>query len=625
MQHLISLNPTGGNLGSIAALSLADYDKVTHSRALRNLVSQIRQTKDRKKAQALKKRLPFRSPHYYAFKDNHRTAANALPEAFLFQTCVDVDDPKMVKPAIERAKELDKKPGMWRDKLLHMEYSARHKLHIDIRLPLGLTIEQAQRAYCEELGITYDASCITPERMIYITPADDEIYRSPHWYEVLEGEERQMYVDAWPSAGAAPVAARTPNGQPNGASHTSGLSPSNSTSNEPSGVRAATGAAPAKSRFVFDLCREQAGLKDVDINAEGSRHTSLLAILSVGAARLLSETDAMTVVAERMPEFYKESDCRQLIHDFYAKYHDDSKIMSTVVQRINARAEQLAHAEAKKSNTDNGENKSKDDPTNGNDPLSMTQQEEPEEKHSWETFDFDSLPPGLRESLHGNPPRMYMPILVYLLPLAASYADGVTVRYADNKKHQLNLCSIVVGPPASGKSACKDVLMLWLQQMREHDRDAMQRENDWKEECSRNKGGKEKDPPDPKVCLLNPAINISCAQLLRRFHRAKGHHLFSFAEELDTMVKSNRSGCWSEKYDVYRYAFDNSEWGQDYANKNSEGGIVNVRYNFSLLSTYGVLKKCFKNDNVENGLSSRIMVAEMPDDSFAPMPVYQDP
>lgn len=644
MQHLISLNPTGGNLGSIAALSLADYDKVTHSRTLRNLVSQIRQTKDRKKAQALKKRLPFRSPHYYAFKDNHRTAANALPEAFLFQTCVDVDDPKMVKPAIERAKVLDKKPGRWRDKLLHMEYSARHKLHIDIRLPLGMNIEQAQRAYCEELGITYDPSCITPERMIYITPADDEIYRPPHWYEVLEGEERQMYVDAWPVAGAALVAVRTPDGQPNGASHTSVLSPSNSTSNgpsgvvadSPSGVRTATRAAPApspkaqqsspKPRFVFDLCREQAGLKDVDINAEGSRHTSLLAILSVGAARLLSEADAMAVVAERMPDFFQEPDCRQLIHDFYAKYHDDSKIMSTVVQRINARAEQLAHAQAKKGN-DNSNDKSNGELANDNAPFSLddAQQEKPKEKHSWETFNFGNLPPGLRESLHGNPPRMFLPILVYLLPLAASYADGVTVRYADNKKHQLNLASIVVGPPASGKSACKDVLMLWLQQMREHDREAMERENDWKEECNRNKGGKEKDPPDPKVCLLNPPINISCAELMKRFRRSQGHHLFSFAEELDTLVKSNRAGSWSEKYDVYRYAFDNGEWGQDYANKNSESGIVNVKYNFSLLGTYGVLKRCFKDDNVENGLSSRIMVAEMPDNSFAPMPVYHDP
>ena len=345
-----------------------------------------------------------------------------------------------------------------------------------------------------------------------------------------------------------------------------------------------------KALKIFDLCREQAGLKDVDINARGSRHNSLLAILSVGAARLLSEAEAMAVVEQRMPEFYKESDCRQLIHDFYAKYHDDSKIMSATVQRINARAEQLAQLSKEKKDKD-------------------------------ET----AIPPipGLKQSLTGVPEKMRMPALCALLPMAAAYADDVTFRYCDGREQRLGLMSIVVGEQASGKSVCKDIIDLWRGPMDEDDEQGRRKEDEWKKK-RKNRRANEKLDPEPEVLIRDVPITISCSTLLKRLKNAQGHTLYSFCSELDTLRKTNGAGSWSSKYDIYRLAFDHDEWGQDYNSDQAESGMVNVGYNWTILGTYGALGKCFKGENIENGLSSRVIVAEMPDSAFAPMPTFQD-
>ena len=369
-----------------------------------------------------------------------------------------------------------------------------------------------------------------------------------------------------------------------------------------------TAPVPAKPLFVFDLCREQAGLKDVDINARGSRHNSLLAILSVGAARLLSEAEAMAVVEQRMPEFFKESDCRQLIHDFYAKYHDDSKIMSATVQRINARAEQLAQLSKEKKDKDEEEPEEPADTTPANPSDGET-----------------AIPPipGLKQSLTGVPEQMRMPALCALLPMAAAYADDVTFRYCDGREQRLGLMSIVVGEQASGKSVCKDIIDLWRQPMDEDDEQGRRKEDEWKKK-RKNRRANEKLDPEPEVLIRDVPITISCSTLLKRLKNAQGHTLYSFCSELDTLRKTNGAGSWSSKYDIYRLAFDHDEWGQDYNSDQAESGMVSVGYNWTILGTYGALGKCFKGENIENGLSSRVIVSEMPDSAFAPMPTFQD-
>ncbi|MDY4409729.1 MAG: BT4734/BF3469 family protein [Prevotella sp.] len=468
-------------------------------------------------------------------------------------------------------------------------------------IPQGMGLVEGQQWLAQQIGLSeFDEACKDLARCSFAVPEEYVLFLDEHELfaervgrVILQSRDDNAKPQPQP-APTEPIAEQLPSG-----------SAGSSLLGRPGGS-----APSVRLLFVFDLCREQAGLKDVDINARGSRHNSLLAILSVGAARLLSEAEAMAVVARRMPDFYKEPDCRQLIHDFYAKYHDDSKMMSATVQRINARAEQLAKQQ-----------QSKDD---------KAQEEESEEEtaEAATTQSANAYPaippiPGLKQSLTGVPEQMRMPALCALLPMAAAYADDVTFRYCDGREQRLGLMSIVVGEQASGKSVCKDIIDLWRGPMDEDDEQGRRKEDEWKKK-RKNRRANEKLEPEPEVLIRDVPITISCSTLLKRLKNAQSHTLYSFCSELDTLRKTNGAGSWSSKYDIYRLAFDHDEWGQDYNSDQAESGMVSVGYNWTILGTYGALGKCFKGENIENGLSSRVIVSEMPDSAFAPMPMFQD-
>ena len=336
MEHIIAYNPyKNGNKGSVSSQPLSVYDKTIAYPWMAELVAAIRGGNDE-----LKKQLPFRCAHYYQFRDNRRSQKNAVPESFLFQTTIDVDDKEYVDKAIEKARELNCSDTIWNGALLHLEYSARKKLHIDIRMPIGMTIEETQRAYCEALGVPCDESCFTPERILFITDQDSEIYRSKDWYAVLPADELKARREAYLKRGLT-IDGRRQQGtqpQPFNIQH----STFNTQQNIPDGLPT-SGTASEKSLIAFDLFTESAGLKNVNIDTEGSRHSSLLAIMSAGASRVMSEEELRRVVAVKMPSFAQERDCQQLIHDFYEKYGDSSKPFSRDVIRINAQAETQAN------------------------------------------------------------------------------------------------------------------------------------------------------------------------------------------------------------------------------------------------------------------------------------------
>ena len=231
------------------------------------------------------------------------------------------------------------------------------------------------------------------------------------------------------------------------------------------------------------------------------------------------------------------------------------------------------------------------------------------------------LPIGLKESLVGVPVSMHMPVLCGIMPIAAAYADQVEVEYCDGNTQHLGLMSIIRGEQASNKSVVKNAVDIWKRQLEEEDALARKREEEWKERKKSRKAN-EKAPEDPKVLIRMVPVTVSCSTLLKRFKNAQGHTLFSFGEELDTLRKTNGAGSWSSKYDIYRLSFDRGEWGQDYNSDQAESGVVKVAYNWTMLGTNGAMRKCFKSDNIENGLSSRILVAEMPDSSFSKMPKF---
>ena len=611
-----------------------------HEKMMRGEMS--RENFETKKTE-LKKRLPAFCFHAH-FKNGRRLNAEAESSGL---SILDIDHIKGSPEVFfnEKVKDRTSELGIV---LVHKTPSGEG-LRLVFVIPQGKGLVEAQQWLSKQIGLeAFDEACKDLARCSFAVPEE----------YVLFIDEENLFKDVAPSASGSTVGAgfipaltpqvktNTPQGDPtvpqgeNNAVQNgnitdkgvrAGMNPAPTSASGATNVPSASGFTNVPSAsgftnvpsatnptvvndgltkplFVFDLCREQAGLKDVDINARGSRHNSLLAILSVGAARLLSEAEAMAVVEQRMPEFFREPDCRQLIHDFYAKYHDDSKIMSATVQRINARAEQLAQLSKEKKDKDEEETEEPADTTPANPSDSET-----------------AIPPipGLKQSLTGVPEQMRMPALCALLPMAASYADDVTFRYCDGREQRLGLMSIVVGEQASGKSVCKDIIDLWRQPMDEDDEQGRRKEDEWKKK-RKNRRANEKLDPEPEVLIRDVPITISCSTLLKRLKNAQGHTLYSFCSELDTLRKTNGAGSWSSKYDIYRLAFDHDEWGQDYNSDQAESGMVSVGYNWTILGTYGALGKCFKGENIENGLSSRVIVSEMPDSAFAPMPTFQD-
>ena len=434
MEHIIAYNPyKNGNKGSVSSQPLSVYDKTIAYPWMAELVAAIRGGNDE-----LKKQLPFRCAHYYQFRDNRRSQKNAVPESFLFQTTIDVDDKEYVDKAIEKARELNCSDTIWNEALLHLEYSARKKLHIDIRMPIGMTIEETQRAYCEALGVPYDESCITPERMLFITDKESEIYRSPHWYEVLPQEElkkrRQAYLDRGLTidgrAGKVNSLQLTVNSN---AAHAAHLSPAGTPQDA---VAMATG----KNLAAFDLFRNAAGLKDVDINTPGSRHSSLLAIMSAGASRVMAEEELKAVVAQKMPAFSQERDCQQLIHDFYAKYGDSSKPMSQAVIRINAQAEQYSQKDADPFKTMSSVGSEGGTDSNAEDDKIAPP---PMPEHL----------PKLVELLLSKTPDVYKPAVAHaIFPPLATHLWNTRFRYIDNVEHEATLATVLLASTGAGKS-----------------------------------------------------------------------------------------------------------------------------------------------------------------------------
>ena len=573
---------------------LQDYDALTRKPRLQQQADRINATEDEEEQRKQKSWLPFRCPHYTRFRDDYRDREHIVAESFTWQTCIDIDDPELVEKANEMSERLDiEAGGQWQGLMLHKEYSIRRKLHIDIRLPMGMTVPEAQRAYCKALGVECDTSCFTPERFIYISPASFEIYRADGWYEQLSDEEIAARRKAYTDRGLS-IDGRTEDG-----SYYDPGDDGDSPSPAPVAPAFAPDAPAEKSETKFP--QEFKGIPYASIIAEywqrmggepteGERNDKLHQL----AANLRAICDnSEDWLLEVMPRYgLSEQEMRSIVHSACKEPTKGSRLMKQIVSalEIGISSEEAEDAEAVAAETGVKVN-------------------------------VKALPMGLKESLVGVPVSMHMPVLCGVLPIAAAYADQVQIQYCDGNLQHLGLMSIIRGEQASNKSVVKNAVDVWKRQFDEEDSLARKREEEWKE---RKKGRKanEKAPEDPHVLIRMVPVTVSCSTLLKRFKNAQGHTLYSFGEELDTLRKTNGAGSWSSKYDIYRLSFDKGEWGQDYNSDAAESGVVKVAYNWTLLGTNGAMRKCFKQDNIENGLSSRILVAEMPDASFSKMPKF---
>ncbi len=602
IRRMIALNPRQMKEQTRAFVTecpLPDYDALTQSPRLKQLAERINAATDEEEQRKLKGYLPFRCPHYSRFRDNYRDREHIDAESFTWQTCVDIDDASLVEEANKRSEQLDIEiGGEWQGMMLHKDYSARKKLHIDIRLPLGMTVPEAQRAYCKALGVAPDTSCFTPERFIYITPADYEIYRADGWYEVLSEEEVAARRKAYTDRGLS-IDGRTEDGSYYDPGDDKTMSEVRSQmedgDSQPSDIKHQTSfkGIPYTS-IISEYWRRTGGEP-----SEGERNKRLHQL----AANLRAICDNNEEwLLETMPRFgLSAQEMRGIIHSACKEPTKGSRLMDQIVESEELRVKNEEFATAHPELDDMAQDDSS--------------------LFTLHSSLRKALPIGLRESLVGVPITMHMPVLCSVMPIAAAYADQVTVEYCDGNTHRLGLMSIIRGEQASNKSVCKNAVDIWKRQLDEEDALARKREEEWKE---RKKGRKanEKAPEDPHVLIRVVPVTVSCSTLLKRFKNAQGHTIYSFGEELDTLRKTNGAGSWSSKYDIYRLSFDFGEWGQDYNSDAAESGVVNVAYNWTMLGTNGAMRKCFKSDNIENGLSSRILVAEMPDSSFSKMPKF---
>ena len=605
MEHIIAYNPyKNGNKGSVSSQPLSVYDKTIAYPWMADLVAAIRGGNDE-----LKKQLPFRCAHYYQFRDNRRSQKNAVAESFLFQTTIDVDDKKYVDKAIEKARELNCSDTIWKGALLHLEYSARKKLHIDIRMPVGMTIEETQRAYCEALGVPYDESCITPERMLFITDKESEIYRSPHWYEVLPQEElkkrRQAYLDRGltidgkgvaVSSGSAIQPAQPCDGN---AAHTAHLSPAGT-------PQEAVAVATGKNLAAFDLFRNAAGLKDVDINSQGSRHSSLLAIMSAGASRVMPEEELKAVVAQKMPAFSQERDCQQLIHDFYAKYGDSSKPMSQAVIRINAQAEKSSQKDAVSFKTMSSEGCT--DSNAEDDKIAPP----PMPEHL----------PKLVELLLSKTPDIYKPAVAHaIFPPLATHLCKTTFKYIDNVEHEATLMCCLLAGTGAGKNCVQMPINMIMEDIRKRDRENLNREKEWKEEVTRKGANKDKRKRPENLIIQEIDADMTNPAFVMRTAEAQGHFLYTSLNEIDQFDALKGQG--NQQFKIMCLAFDpGNSYGQTRVGTSSITERITIRFNWNASTTIQLGQRYFSKV-LTDGPISRINFCTIPEREIgAEMPVY---
>ena len=571
-----------------------------------------------KKAQErLKSELPFFCPHYGMFKNNVRRQENALPESFLFQTIIDVDDKEYVERAIEKARELNCSSGIWNGSLLHLCYSARKKLHIGIRMPIGMTIEETQKAYCEALGVPYDESCITPERMIFLTDKDSEIYRSKMWCAVLPESEIQARRKAFLDRGL------TVDGR--GDAKVNSLqftvnSNDNVQNNRLSGNYGTgeLGEASEKNLIAFDLFVQSAGLEGMAIDTVGSRHSSLLAIMSAGASRVMSEEELMKVVRTKMPSYYQEDDCHQLIHDFYAKYADSCKPMSRDVIRVNALAEKQASQQVNSLQlTVNSPN------ANHTVQGSMIQVQSTEEAYP----DPPAMPeklPKLVELLLSRTPEIYKPAVAHaIFPPLATHLWQTSFRYIDNVVHEATLSTCLLAGTGAGKSSVNKPISYIMEDIRKRDAENLKREKEWKEEMTRKGANKDKRKRPDNLVIQEIDADMTNPAFVMRTAEAQGRFLYTSLNELDQFDALKGTG--NQHFRIMCLASDSdNQYGQTRVGISSVTERVTIRFNWNASTTIQKGQRYFSKV-LTDGPISRINFCTIPEREIGDeMPVFGD-
>ncbi|MBU9908784.1 hypothetical protein KTQ96_12680 [Prevotella copri] len=662
--HVVAINPyRKGNKGKVFSYHMDTYDKVIESAAVKKMILQIRgelpiDGVDLNDAQAVKKaqerlksELPFFCPHYGMFRNNVRRQENAMPESFLFQTIIDVDDKEYVEKAIEKARELNCSSGIWNGSLLHLCYSARKKLHIGIRMPIGMTIEETQKAYCEALGVPYDESCITPERMIFLTDKDSEIYRSKMWCAVLPESEIQARRQAFLNRGltvdgrgnakvnslqltvnsnsnvqnnrlsgnrgdyAAPAGTAVQPAQSGNSNHADDSYLGNPGGNYGTGE---LGEASEKNLIAFDLFVQSAGLEGMAIDTVGSRHSSLLAIMSAGASRVMSEEELMKVVRTKMPSYYQEDDCHQLIHDFYAKYADSCKPMSRDIIRVNALAEKQASQQV------NSLQLTVNSPNANHAVQSSYLQVQSSDEDYPDPPEMPEKLPKLVELLISRTPEIYKPAVAHaIFPPLATHLWQTSFRYIDNVVHEATLSTCLLAGTGAGKSSVNKPINYIMEDIRKRDAENLKREKEWKEEMIRKGANKDKRKRPDNLVIQEIDADMTNPAFVMRTAEAQGRFLYTSLNELDQFDALKGTG--NQHFRIMCLASDSdNQYGQTRVGISSVTERVTIRFNWNASTTIQKGQHYFSKV-LTDGPISRINFCTIPEREIGDeMPVFGD-
>ena len=619
--RLIAMNPNrNANMGQIATYLLDYYTELTKQSWLSTLVGQIRDLTAKqnlmgeeqkqteaykqldKQITALKKQLPFRSPHYFHFLDDHRAQKSIDPEAFTFQTTVDIDNPEEVEGAVKRAlllngmfDESQEKVAreqmftadeieLWKGKVLHVERSARNKAHIDIRIPVGMTIAEAQSAFCKLIHATEDPSCITPERIIFITDAASQIYTADDWYKHLDKEAVAEYREAYRKRGldidGRPMdidSAPTVDFQPVESEEEKARRAANTVQYEQTydgvpyeeitkALVDLMGGAPAHGNRNNFIYREACLLRYI-CNSEAAWIKQVIEIFGEDEAKAFASVESACKVAQSsdMPQLVKQA-VELARKNYLAKQATEKAgIYADVPPQMPAR-----------------------------------------------------LPKLIKLLTSKVPADFKAPVAMAVFPPLAAHLKGVNFRYIDNQVHEAAMMNLLVAPMSSGKSAVNGPIDCIIEDLVQMDKVNRQKEQDWKDEVN-TMGDNKKKPVRPEdICIRIVSPDLTRAAYIQRLddvQKAGGAYLYCKMDEVDMLRKFN------DPSQLIRLCWDNSEDGQERVGTKSVTARVKTRFNWNASSTIAVTQKFFSVREVADGAVSRLSLATIIRPDFAPYPV----
>ena len=619
--RLIAMNPNrNANMGQIATYLLDYYTELTKQSWLSTLVGQIRDLTAKqnlmgeeqkqtevykqldKQITALKKQLPFRSPHYFHFLDDHRAQKSIDPEAFTFQTTVDIDNPEEVEGAVKRAlllngmfDESQEKVAreqmftadeieLWRGKVLHVERSARNKAHIDIRIPVGMTIAEAQSAFCKLIHATEDPSCITPERIIFITDAASQIYTADDWYKHLDKEAVAEYREAYRKRGldidGRPMdidSAPTVDFQPVESEEEKARRAANTVQYEQTydgvpyeeitkALVDLMGGAPAHGNRNNFIYREACLLRYI-CNSEAAWIKQVIEIFGEDEEKAFASVESACKVAQssEMPQLVKQA-VELARKNYLAKQATEKAgIYAEVPPQLPAKLPKLIK-------------------------LLTSKVED----------DFKA------------------PVAMAVFPPLAAHLKGVNFRYIDNQVHEAAMMNLLVAPMSSGKSAVNGPINSIIEDLVQMDKVNRQKEQEWKDEVN-TMGDNKKKPVRPEdICIRIVSPDLTRAAYIQRLddaQKAGDAYLYCKMDEVDMLRKFN------DPSQLIRLCWDNSEDGQERVGTKSVTARVKTRFNWNASSTIAVTQKFFSVREVADGAVSRLSLATIFRSEFAPCPV----